>query len=100
MERNSTQWNEEDLLALINLPAEESVSLEYKGASSLNNTDPNKNEISKDVSAFANSGGGVIVYGMKETNERTALALDPIDPASDKRYYKRYNFESKPMGKL
>ena len=32
----------------------------------LQNTDPGKKEIAKDVSATANSGCGLIIYGIKE----------------------------------
>lgn len=47
---------------------QESISLDYKACGSLENTEGNKNELSKDVSAFTNSAGGVILYGMKEVN--------------------------------
>lgn len=116
----------------------------------MSNTDKMKIEISKDVSSFANSVGGTIVYGMREEghipveidvgfnpqeitkewlesviSSRISPKIDglkiiPIDlkeirpsryiyavnipqstraphQASDKRYYKRYNFKSAPM---
>lgn len=147
-----THYSEEELLALINAQVEENINLDYKSAGSLTKTDAKKSEISKDVSAFANSAGGVIIYGMKEFDdpERRHLPerLDPIvrtdiskewleqvinsniqpkipgllitpiqlsssqqdvvyvvnipqsdtaHQASDKKYYKRYNFESVAM---
>jgi hypothetical protein len=57
---------------------EESVYLEFKSAASLENTDRNKIEISKDVSAFANSDGGLLIYGIKEKDHK-ADSYDFID---------------------
>lgn len=128
---------------------EENLHLEYKGAGSLQKADGKKAEISKDVSAFANSDGGTIIYGILEFQENTNHLPEKIDPikrediskewleqvinsniqskvpnieiipisieetkvvyvvnipkgetahqAKDKRYYKRYNFESVAM---
>lgn len=129
---------------------QENTHLDYKGADSLGKTDGKKKEISKDISAFANSDGGTIIYGVKEYDEKEKSHLpEKIDPinrvdftkewleqvinstvtpriadiiitpinygelkknkviyvvdipksntahqANDKRYYKRYNFES------
>lgn len=61
----------EDIERLISNGVPESIHLEYKSARSLssdNNAEKNKKEISKDVSSFANSAGGVIIYGIKEDN--------------------------------
>ena len=63
-------WNEDDLLALITNGIPESLSLDYKDSRALENTEPNKNSISKDVSSFANSAGGTLVYGMIEEDQR------------------------------
>jgi predicted HTH transcriptional regulator len=64
----SWEWDEDDVLSLISNKAKESISLDYKRCASLFpiNDDRKKNEISKDVSAFANSAGGTIVYGIIE----------------------------------
>src|SRR5437773_2384506 len=59
-------WDEHDILALITDQVQESLTLDYKACDSLARTDVKKNEVSKDVSAFANSAGGVIVYGVLE----------------------------------
>ena len=53
---------EEHLNCLIKNQIEENTNLEYKDPSALNN---NK-EIAKDISAMANSNGGVIIYGLCE----------------------------------
>jgi hypothetical protein len=54
----------EEIQSLIDGKIEESLNLDYKGAKSI---DDHK-EIAKDVSAFANSTGGVIIYGIREEN--------------------------------
>ncbi|WP_428658523.1 AlbA family DNA-binding domain-containing protein [Runella sp.] len=62
----------EDIKIIIDNEVEESIYLEFKSAASLGKTDSCKNEISKDVSAFANSDGGIIIYGIKEFNHKAA----------------------------
>lgn len=144
------EWTEQDLLGMINEKREESVDLDFKSADALGEQDSKKKDISKDVSAFANSTGGVLIYGVAESDQEphTADKLEPIDPAdfskeklenvitsrihprisvrinpvelatqcpgkfvyvvavpqsdtahqaSDKKYYKRFNFKSEPM---
>lgn len=144
------KWTEADLLRLVADRAAESIGLEFKRSESLDKTDDRKNELSKDVSAFANSAGGTLVYGMTENgNVATGLdgGFDPtvtskewleqvigsriqrridglrINPvelvthapgkvayvvsvpqsqraphqAADKKFYKRFNFQSVPM---
>ncbi len=72
---------EQDLLTLVTEQVEESLALDYKRSAALQNDDPSKNEISKDVSAFANSAGGTLVYGVVETGHLpTALDIG-CDPA-------------------
>ena len=129
---------------------EENLNLDYKASGSLQRNDKKTNEISKDVSAFANSDGGTIIYGIKEDqiNRHLPDSIDPINrneiskewleqiiqskvrpringiiihsvtveentdnvvyvveipksntahQANDKKYYKRFNFNSEPM---
>lgn len=150
MTSDASKWTEDDLLRLIASSVQENVQLDYKSCAALQNTDGKKSEISKDVSAFANSAGGVLVYGIVEVghvpvrldegfdpnylskewleqviNSRIqrkvdGIRINPVDlpkthpgkvayvvvvpqssraphQASDKRFYKRYNFESVPM---
>lgn len=59
-------YNIDDIKALIDSRAEENVHLEFKRASALSKDDADK--ITKTFSAFANSDGGVIVYGIAEEN--------------------------------
>lgn len=75
------KWDEAALLALIRDAVTESLTLDYKAAAAITpKTDAVKREVSKDVSAFANSAGGTIVYGMFESNHLPA-SIDGIDPA-------------------
>lgn len=144
------EWNFQRIEELINEKIEENLNLDYKASDALQHNDKKANEISKDVSAFANSDGGVIIYGIKEDSENKHLpeSIDPIErneiskewleqiihsrirpridnviihpipieesvdrviyvveipqsntahQASDRKYYKRYNFNSEPM---
>jgi hypothetical protein len=153
MAKPSWQWIEDDLLKMKRDQTQESLYLEFKRTSSLGVEESKRNEISKDISAFANSEGGDVVYGVSEVgkppsrfgdiddgidasvitpewleqviNSRiqprisgvriTPIALkstrsgkfvyvvnipvsyDAPHQASDKRYYKRFNFHSVPM---
>ncbi|OXG05107.1 putative DNA-binding protein [Flavobacterium araucananum] len=73
-------YNLEYLNNLIESKLEESLYLEYKSAASLDKQNNKTTEISKDVSAFANSDGGVLIYGIHEDdkNELLPKSLDPI----------------------
>lgn len=61
-----TEVTPKDIQSLIDNNVEESIHLEFKAAPALENTEHNKKEIAKDVSSFANSDGGIIVYGISE----------------------------------
>lgn len=75
--------NISDIENLILNQVEENLHLDYKAADALQKTDSKKKEISKDISAFANSDGGIVIYGVKEFTEPTKKYLpektDPID---------------------
>jgi hypothetical protein len=58
----------EDIQALITDQVEESIYLDFKEAGALNKVEKKRTDISKDVASFANSAGGIIVYGLKEEN--------------------------------
>lgn len=68
-----------DIQSLIDNAAEESIHLEFKSAPALSKADSVRGEISKDVAAFANSDGGIIVYGVSEDNSHKATSLSFID---------------------
>jgi hypothetical protein len=73
----------EDLDRLIENEIEESLILDYKSAESIARSDGKKREITKDVSALANSTGGTLIYGIKEFDQKEKShlpeRLDPID---------------------
>jgi Putative DNA-binding domain len=73
-----------DLIYLTQLIAgqvEENPELEYKAAPALLREDPKTMEITKDVSSFANSNGGILIYGLAEdpSNRRMPGKIDPVD---------------------
>jgi len=71
-------FTEKYILDLIENEIEESIYLEFKAGDALGRSDNKRKEISKDVSAFANSDGGVIIYGLNEKNHK-AHSLSFID---------------------
>ena len=142
--------SEDGLLKLIIDQEPESLTLDYKKSDALGKDSRRRNEISKDVSAFANSAGGMIIYGIDEDGHIPKLIDSGVDPddlskewleqvinstiqqriegiqirqiwltstspgkvayavdiprsmraphmASDNKFYKRYNYESRPM---
>ncbi len=60
-------WTEAKLRNFITSEIEESLTLEYKAAEALDRNDAKKKEITKDVSAMANSAGGILIYGIAES---------------------------------
>lgn len=60
---------------------EENAELEYKSGAALQRDDKKITETTKDVSAFANSNGGVLIYGISEdrTNRHLPGNIDPVD---------------------
>lgn len=65
----------EEIERLVEQRVEESTILEFKSGL----PDPTKNDdIGKDISAFANRQGGVLIYGISEDNG-TAVGLNPIE---------------------
>src|SRR5690242_12280484 len=60
-------WDEDYLSGLVQNQVQESIELDYKGSLSIAKSSQRRGEnISKDVSAFANSAGGTIIYGISE----------------------------------
>ena len=61
-------FTEEDILKIIESKLEESINIEFKSSGALSKDNMVKKEISKDISAFANSDGGIIFYRINEEN--------------------------------
>jgi hypothetical protein len=76
---SSAIWNIATVQSLVDTQVQEARQLEYKAARAVEDSI----SISIDVSAFANSGGGTIIYGVREFDERDKRhlpeGLDPID---------------------
>ena len=60
----------ETLSSFIENEIEESIHIEFKSGDALSKKNSKKKEVSKDVSAFANSNGGIIIYGISEKNHK------------------------------
>ena len=77
------QWTHETLKQYIDDEIEENLNLDYKAAAALGKSDSKKKEITKDISAMANSDGGLIIYGIMEYQDPNRKHLpekiDPID---------------------
>lgn len=87
----ATNWTEETLQEYITNQVEESLTLDYKGADALDRTDKKKREITKDVSAMANSAGGILIYGIREFDDHDKRHLpERIDPVNASTYSKEW----------
>lgn len=83
------KWNKKKLEDLIKNQVQESLNLEYKRALAFG--DNKENDITKDVSSFANSDGGVIIYGIKEFDDKDFKHLpEAIDPIDNRKYSKEW----------
>lgn len=80
MEKEPWQWEISDIQRLIDSKEKESTYLEYKACAAIDNSSKSKNEISKDISAFANAGGGTIIYGVKENGHVPVEIDEGFDP--------------------
>jgi Putative DNA-binding domain len=88
-------WDIARLNLMISSKIEENASLEYKAAGAFNDTDKKKRdvrtEITKDVSAMANSSGGIIIYGMAECKDDAKRHLpERIDPITRSQFSKEW----------
>lgn len=84
-------WNFERIQRMIDDGVEESIHLDYKGAGSLAKVSQKRDEIIKDVTAFANSDGGVIVYGVAEYGDAARKHLpECIDPINRAEFSKEW----------
>lgn len=87
----SKTWTEAELQKHIDNEIQESLNLDYKSADALEQTDSKKREITKDVSAMANSAGGVIIYGIQEYKQPDKKHLpEKIDPINQTKFSKEW----------
>lgn len=80
-----TDWTEKDIQDLITNQVKENIKLDYKACASLKNDEKCKNELSKDVSALANSDGGILIYGVIEKGNIPVEIDEGYDPNIIKR---------------
>ena len=69
----------EEVQQLILNQIQESLHLDYKGGDALDPLRVRAAEIAKDVSSFANSDGGAIIYGVGEENQLPSKIDDGVD---------------------
>lgn len=74
---NVAEWTERDLQSLVGQP--ESSRLEFKSGKLVAERSNLIQTLSKEVSAFANSEGGVIVLGLSERTEGKSKVADVVD---------------------
>src|SRR5689334_1495143 len=76
-----SEWSKHRLDQMIADGVEENLSLDYKRADSLAKNDGKKSEVTKDVSSFANSSGGLLIYGVAEFEDEARNHLpERLDP--------------------
>jgi predicted HTH transcriptional regulator len=84
-------WTKQRLDQMIADNVEENLALDYKRADSLAKTDGKKTEVTKDISSFANSSGGVVVYGIAEFDDEAKRHLpERLDPIQRGRISKEW----------
>jgi len=71
-----------DLNRLITDEIQESLTLDYKSSASLGRSNEQRNELIKDISAFTNSAGGQVVYGIVEIDRKPVRIDAGSDPAT------------------
>lgn len=79
---NIADLNQSHLDELVTERAEEGPHLEFKRELPQNDN-ASKNEFLGDVSAFANAGGGDLVYGVDEDADGAAAAVVPLAGNAD-----------------
>jgi hypothetical protein len=84
-------WTKQRLEEMIANGIEESLTIEYKGVNALAKDERKRIDITKDVSSFANSNGGILIYGMAEhTDPKYQHLPEKIDPISRKDFPKEW----------
>src|SRR5262249_16050781 len=75
---------------------QESRTLDYKDAAALGKSSQQRSELCKDVSAFANSAGGQIIYGIQEKGHHPARVQDDdaVNPADISREWIEHVIDS------
>jgi len=70
----------EEVQQLITDQVQEDIHLDYKDSRALvNGNNMNNSEIAKDISAFANSDGGILIYGVQEKDHLPVRVDDGVE---------------------
>lgn len=83
-------WDENELQRLIDDEVEESLVPDYKAAGSLDKNNDKKTEITKDVSAMANSAGGTVIFGIREFPGPKNHLPERIEPIERSKFSKEW----------
>jgi len=87
----NTAWDESKLVKMIQDGIEESLTTEYKAAAALGREPRRIADITKDVSAMANSAGGALIYGISQHSDPTRQHLpERIVPVSRNEFSKEW----------
>lgn len=79
--RDISKWTRAELDAMVANGDEEGLHLDFKRSAALSNGTL-RDDLSKDVSAFANSAGGLIVFGIEEANKKAVRVDEGITSAT------------------
>lgn len=78
------EWTESDIRRMVDERVQESLTLDYKSSAAI---DPDRRakdwqfKLSKNVSAFANSAGGALIYGVEEDANIPVRVDGGVDPS-------------------
>jgi Putative DNA-binding domain len=78
--------NETDLQRLVSDQIRESLTLDYKASAALGRSDKQRDELCKDVTAFANSAGGQLVIGVEENKHVPSRVDEGAEPTITKEW--------------
>jgi predicted HTH transcriptional regulator len=71
----------DDLSKIVSDQISESLTLEYKSSAAIGRSNRQSDELTKDVTVFAHSAGGQIIYGIVEQNHKPVRLDEGTDPA-------------------
>ncbi len=84
MSKDPTRWTLADIENIVRTGRSEDLHFEIKSGLALSPGGQPTNELTKDISAFANSDGGVIIYGVAE-QDGAAVRFEPVaEPKASK----------------
>lgn len=88
-------WTEEKIQQMIDARIQENIELDYKASASLQPLgNKQKNELIKDISSFANSAGGTIIYTVEEKRDKNGIPVpQQIDEGVDPNFLNREQLE-------